>query len=317
MESNNDETAKLNNMEDDQEPPESQISNDIETTQSSEIVTTPISTMNHRIREDAILKITSNRLFDGKITNLCSPSSSLSLSFSNKKFSSSVPTTSQPLRISLHDASSVLQNTPNKSIKLPTLFQLCLSKLNESSISISTFKNIYAVRSYFEAPSKQITCKIDNVRETSAGLCTPNSLTSAPPSYSFVLRQMNLRRRPRFMGTFIPSPSFILRPPPPNYATAFDVYVDSPIPPPPIVYNYGFTSMPVICPECGYAGMSMITSRVTVCTHLWAAALCIFCCWICAPLPYVLRSCKNVYHYCRNCRNFLGMYCPTSQENMY
>ncbi|KAJ0169709.1 hypothetical protein K1T71_014894 [Dendrolimus kikuchii] len=126
-------------------------------------------------------------------------------------------------------------------------------------------------------------------------------------------------RRPRLMGTFIPSPSFVQHTPLPNYATAFDIYVDNPIAPPPPtrVYAFGFTSMPVVCHECGFTGKTVIRSKITLCTHMCSLILCHLCCWVCAPLPYIMRSCKEVYHYCRNCRHFLGRYCPTNPDYRY
>ncbi|XP_047522285.1 uncharacterized protein LOC125061113 [Pieris napi] len=236
------------------------------------------------------------------------------------------PTTSIPLLIFSRPTSLVMQNPValsfNNSINIKTittpetisnqpqtLFLLTLAKLNESSISLAFVNN----RKISDLLSN--TLKKEN-QSNLPELTPPDSITSAPPSYSFVLRQINARRRPRLMGTFIPSPSFITHPPPPNYAAAFDIYMDSTLPTPTTrVYHFGFTSMPVICTECGYTGMTMVRTKVTLCTHLCAFVLCIFCCWICAPLPYVLRSCKDVYHYCRNCRNYLGMYCPTNPDN--
>lgn len=185
----------------------------------------------------------------------------------------------------------------------PTLFIQALSKLNESSLSLAVINTLKA-------------SPLRDGQLNSGEITPPDSLTSAPPSYSFVLRQMAARRRPRLMGTFIPSPSFVQHTPPPNYATAFDIYVDNPAPPPPArVYNFGFTSTLTVCPECGYAGMTVVTTKITLCTHMSAFLLCVFCCWICVPLPYILRSCKDVYHHCRGCRNFLGMYCPTNPDN--
>ncbi|XP_028160977.1 uncharacterized protein LOC114353259 [Ostrinia furnacalis] len=191
-----------------------------------------------------------------------------------------------------------------------SLFLQALSKLNESSLSMAVMNHFKTTQ-----PNTSGQTMGQTYWRKSAEISPPDSLASAPPSYSFVLRQMAVRRRPRIVGTFIPSPSFVQHTPPPNYAAAFDIYVDNPIPPPPTrVYNFGFTSMPVVCPDCGYTGMTVVTSKITICTHLCAVILCIMCCWVCAPLPYVLRSCKDVYHYCRNCRNFLGMYCPTNPE---
>ncbi|XP_038220336.1 uncharacterized protein LOC119838461 [Zerene cesonia] len=217
---------------------------------------------------------------------------------------------SRPTSLIMHSPTSHPINLLSQShISIPnqpqTLFLLALAKLNESSISLTMTNNLHNMSSL-----------LNNQKGYLPELSPPDSLTSAPPSYSFVLRQMTARRRPRLMGTFIPSPSFVQHSPPPNYAAAFDIYVDNAIPPPTTrVYNFGFTPMPVICTECGYTGMTMVRAKVTLCTHLCAFTLCIFCCWLCAPLPYVLRSCKDVYHYCRNCRNYLGRYCPTNPEN--
>lgn len=205
------------------------------------------------------------------------------------------PITCQP-RSNLPSPISLAPSQP------PTLFIQALSKLNESSISLAVLNNLKSPLGTGLLHSGDIT--------------PPDSLASAPPSYSFVLRQMAARRRPRLMGTFIPSPSFVQHTPPPNYATAFDIYVDNHVAPPPTrVYNFGFASMPAVCPECGFAGMTVVTTKITLCTHMCAFLLCIFCCWICVPLPYILRSCKDVYHHCRGCRNFLGMYCPTNPDN--
>ncbi|KPJ00483.1 hypothetical protein RR46_07073 [Papilio xuthus] len=186
--------------------------------------------------------------------NIKSPKSSLTLCASKNIFALPKTNTSplRPLPSTSHNATtSRFFNTPC-TIEIPTLFQLCITQLNKSSISLSA---------YTIPKTNQQT---ENAEANSADLSTPDSLTSAPPSYSFVLRQMDLRRRPRLLGTFIPSPSFIAKPPPPTYATAFDIYVDNPIPPPPRIYNYGFTSMPVICPECGYTGMIVCTAAVQV-----------------------------------------------------
>ncbi|KAG6462383.1 hypothetical protein O3G_MSEX013222 [Manduca sexta] len=216
------------------------------------------------------------------------------------------------LRPSLQAITSASTTTTTKPLPLTkpqTLFLQALSKLNESSISI-------AIINHIKSTQPSVTSKIINTEKKAAYLSPPDSLTSAPPSYSFVLRQMAARRRPRLMGTFIPSPSFVQHTPPPTYATAFDIYVDNSIPPPPPrTYSLGFASMPVLCPECGFTGMTITRTKITLCTHMCAFMLCLFCCWICVPLPYVLRSCKDVYHYCANCHNYLGMYCPTNPEN--
>lgn len=228
-------------------------------------------------------------------SNLISQSSSQL----NKSFQEVV--TSKPLNI-LHTSTSGY-NYPQ------SLFLQALSKLNENTLSCVTSQlKLNTVR-----PNQGSSINNDS---KNIAITPPDSLTSAPPSYSFVLRQM-AARRPRLMGTFIPSPSFVQHTPPPNYATAFDIYVDNPIAPPPPtrVYVFGFVSMPVACQECGYVGMTRIRSKITLCTHICSLILCLLCCWVCAPLPYIMRSCKDVYHYCGNCSRFLGRYCPSNPDN--
>lgn len=188
----------------------------------------------------------------------------------------------------------------------PTLFLQAFNKLNESPDNLPGLDKLkIAMEQHLSESGYQ-----------EGDITPPDSLTNAPPSYSFVLRQMAARRRPRLMGTFFPSPSFVQHTPPPTYATAFDIYVDNRIPrPAPRVCYFGFSSTIAACPECGYTGMTLAISKITLCTHMSAFILCLFCCWICAPLPYILRSCRDVYHYCRNCRTFLGLYSPTNPEN--
>lgn len=188
-----------------------------------------------------------------------------------------------------------------------SLFLIALNKLNECPPSITGLNRL-----------KSALHSNENETGHRGDVTAPDSLTSAPPSYSFVLRQMASRRR-RLMGTFIPSPSFVQHTPPPTYATAFDIYVENRVTRTSqrIYNNFGFASMPAVCPECGYTGMTLAISKITLCTHLCAFILCLFCCWICAPLPYFLRTCKDVYHYCRNCRTFLGLYCPTNPDTNF
>lgn len=243
------------------------------------------------------------------------PISNMSQSVSIKTVSRPInqPITNQPFFIYSNLPSPTSLNIPTTS-QPQTLFLQALAKLNESSLSLAMAKNELNTPLSLGLQSMR---EIPNITIRSPELTPPDSLTSAPPSYSFVLRQMGARR-PRLMVTFIPSPSFVQHTPPPNYATAFDIYVDNAVPPPPPrVHNFGFTPMPILCPECGFTGMTVVASKITLSTHLCAIILCLLCCWVCAPLPYVLRSCKDVYHYCRNCRNFLGMYCPTNPENTY
>ncbi|XP_011553630.3 uncharacterized protein LOC105385022 [Plutella xylostella] len=210
--------------------------------------------------------------------------------------------------------SDLLSRSSVRLYQPPTLFIQALRKLTNQQAILGM-----NAETYIDHLGQLLGVSNSRIRrsmEKSPELSAPDSLTSAPPSYSFVLRQMAARaRRPRLMGTFIPSPSFITHTPPPNYANAFDIYVDNPPPPPVRVYTYGFTPQLVICPDCGYTGMTVIKAKITLCTHLSAMILCLFCCWLCVPLPYFLRSCKEVEHYCFQCNNYLGIYCPTNPES--
>lgn len=64
----------------------------------------------------------------------------------------------------------------------------------------------------------------------------------------------------------------------------------------------------VTCPSCRQQQMSNITYENTTKTHLFALALCVvgLCC--CSCIPYLVDTCKNVNHYCRNCNAYLGAY---------
>uniref|UniRef100_A0A2A4K2J4 Uncharacterized protein n=1 Tax=Heliothis virescens TaxID=7102 RepID=A0A2A4K2J4_HELVI len=155
--------------------------------------------------------------------------------------SNQIPITTQP-RLSL--LKLAIPQSPRGQPQ--SLLLQALSKLNDGSLSLSVISLL--------RPNLNKIFKFD----LEAGYITPpDSLTSAPPSYSFVLRQMAVRRRPRFMGTFYPSPSFVPHTPPPTYTTAFDVYIEpaSVAPPPARVYTFGFAPMLIVCPECGYTGM--------------------------------------------------------------
>lgn len=225
----------------------------------------------------------------------------------------SLPTNNNVPSVSLSRSiqTRIASDSPNTSttktrINQPqSLFIQALTKLNEDSVK-------FTVINIIKTQQEMAKMALNDDQHT---LSAPDSLMSAPPSYSFVLRQIAARPRTRFMGTFIPSPSFIQHTPPPNYASAFDVYVDNPMPRPSRIYNFGFSPMFVSCPECGYTGMSIAISQITMSTHMCAFILCLFCCWICVPLPYVMRSCKHVNHFCANCRHHLGRYCPTNPES--
>ncbi len=64
------------------------------------------------------------------------------------------------------------------------------------------------------------------------------------------------------------------------------------------------------CPACGYQGYSEVEFDVGSCA-IWSACglflvTGIFCCWI----PYVVDTCKDAKHYCRQCHRQIGIAKP-------
>ncbi|XP_023037962.1 uncharacterized protein LOC6640670 isoform X1 [Drosophila willistoni] len=61
--------------------------------------------------------------------------------------------------------------------------------------------------------------------------------------------------------------------------------------------------------QCKYCQMIMETSikkRVTRYTHFFALAFCLTGLLCLVPLPYCLKSCQSLDHYCTSCNQFLG-----------
>ncbi|XP_002138326.1 lipopolysaccharide-induced tumor necrosis factor-alpha factor homolog [Drosophila pseudoobscura] len=60
------------------------------------------------------------------------------------------------------------------------------------------------------------------------------------------------------------------------------------------------------CPHCRSTMESRLEPRVTKHTHAFAFALCLTGLLCLVPLPYCLKSCQSVDHYCSHCNRFLG-----------
>ncbi|XP_068144432.1 lipopolysaccharide-induced tumor necrosis factor-alpha factor homolog [Drosophila tropicalis] len=61
--------------------------------------------------------------------------------------------------------------------------------------------------------------------------------------------------------------------------------------------------------QCKYCQMIMetcIKKRVTRYTHFFALAFCLTGLLCLVPLPYCLKSCQSLDHYCTSCNQFLG-----------
>lgn len=70
------------------------------------------------------------------------------------------------------------------------------------------------------------------------------------------------------------------------------------------------TSVLSKCPACGYQGYTEVEFDVGSCA-IWSACglfliTGIFCCWI----PYVVDTCKDAKHYCRQCHRQIGVAKP-------
>ncbi|KAF2879985.1 hypothetical protein ILUMI_26188 [Ignelater luminosus] len=146
----------------------------------------------------------------------------------------------------------------------------------------------------------------------------PPPLAGAPPSYSAVMRigpsDPMFRDRPLRIQ---PSPPFIAPIPPPSYGEVQGYHLDRPM----IVASvfptfsadqmvWGPDPLSVICPRCANVVVTSTQSQRSNLTHFSALALCLCGCWPCCLLPYCMDSCKNTYHHCPTCQQFLGMYRP-------
>ncbi|XP_022227146.2 lipopolysaccharide-induced tumor necrosis factor-alpha factor homolog [Drosophila obscura] len=60
------------------------------------------------------------------------------------------------------------------------------------------------------------------------------------------------------------------------------------------------------CPHCRSTMETRLEPRVTKHTHAFAFALCLTGLFCLVPLPYCLKSCQSVDHYCSQCNRFLG-----------
>uniref|UniRef100_A0AAG5DXW5 LITAF domain-containing protein n=1 Tax=Anopheles atroparvus TaxID=41427 RepID=A0AAG5DXW5_ANOAO len=111
-----------------------------------------------------------------------------------------------------------------------------------------------------------------------------------------------------------PQPSSYAHPaPPPPYDANSNV-----IPPPqvaPTTYvqvvtrpQVGPDPAAMVCPSCTKHVVTRLDYESSTKTHIAAGLLCLFICWPCFWIPYVIDSCKNANHYCPNCGAYIGTY---------
>lgn len=64
----------------------------------------------------------------------------------------------------------------------------------------------------------------------------------------------------------------------------------------------------ITCPSCQKHIVTRLDYETSTKTHIFAGLLCLFICWPCFWIPYVIDSCKNANHYCPNCGAYIGTY---------
>ncbi|XP_034110360.1 lipopolysaccharide-induced tumor necrosis factor-alpha factor homolog [Drosophila sulfurigaster albostrigata] len=72
--------------------------------------------------------------------------------------------------------------------------------------------------------------------------------------------------------------------------------------------NVGPESTRLVCPNCQMEVMTKATAITTTKTHLIAILMCLFCCWICAPVVYCTDCARSIEHTCPSCNNYIGTY---------
>ncbi|TDG43043.1 hypothetical protein AWZ03_010565 [Drosophila navojoa] len=60
------------------------------------------------------------------------------------------------------------------------------------------------------------------------------------------------------------------------------------------------------CPSCHNVMQTRLELRSNKNTHLIALVLCVTGLICLVPLPYCLKSCRSLYHYCSCCNQYLG-----------
>ncbi|XP_055591747.1 lipopolysaccharide-induced tumor necrosis factor-alpha factor homolog [Uranotaenia lowii] len=72
--------------------------------------------------------------------------------------------------------------------------------------------------------------------------------------------------------------------------------------------NVGPDPASISCPSCNKHIITRLDYETSTKTHIMAGLLCLFICWPCFWIPYVVDSCKNANHYCPNCGAYIGTY---------
>lgn len=105
-------------------------------------------------------------------------------------------------------------------------------------------------------------------------------------------------------------------PPPPYDANANMLPPSGGHGPHPATYVHTIVTAPQVgpdpasisCPSCQKHVITRLDYETSTKTHIMAGLLCLFICWPCFWIPYVVDTCKNANHYCPNCGAYIGTY---------
>lgn len=125
---------------------------------------------------------------------------------------------------------------------------------------------------------------------------------------------------PGGVGAGYPHPpvnhSYAHPPPPPPYDANANMLPPGGHGPHPTTYVHTIVTAPQVgpdpasisCPSCQKHVITRMDYETSTKTHIMAGLLCLFICWPCFWIPYVVDTCKNANHYCPNCGAYIGTY---------
>lgn len=64
----------------------------------------------------------------------------------------------------------------------------------------------------------------------------------------------------------------------------------------------------VVCQFCHTDVITTVFSRPSLSAHVWALGLCVFGCWPCCVVPYLMTDCQAHAHMCPNCGREVGLH---------
>uniref|UniRef100_A0AC34GTW8 LITAF domain-containing protein n=1 Tax=Panagrolaimus sp. ES5 TaxID=591445 RepID=A0AC34GTW8_9BILA len=134
--------------------------------------------------------------------------------------------------------------------------------------------------------------------------------SAPPPPYESVTNNSNLPQQAEINETKY-TPDFTALPPPPPYESKQNVKPTSTRATVFVPSNTTFDAEPVImtCPNCQKLIETNINHTVGLLSWLGCLGCVLLDCTAgCCLLPFCIKGCKDVEHYCSNCKSFLGKY---------